>query len=229
VDLCTTDWTTRVRCIAGAFRFSSPASPLSYSAGDRHRSATFSVVQCLISAAYVNVMLSARIIVPLCLQSLANSWGIRGTKREQNRPSLYHCFLTRWLPGNFGQIKILSRDTGDPTLVKENSWTLLYEPRDTPVALTHPMSTPYSSCGIRNTLFHSMKTEPAFKRYTSVTHQCLAVLTFNLIWPNGDPHGSLRIKTNFTEIMSGLAYWLFCALEICRVTERHWIKITFAL
>jgi hypothetical protein len=114
-------------------------------------------------------------------------------------------------------------------VVKENSWTLLYEPRDTPVALTHPMSTPYSSCAIQNTLFYSMKTEPAFKRYTSVTHQCLAVLTFNLIWPNGDPHGSLRIKTNCTEIMSGFAYWLFCALEICRVTERHWIEITFAL
>jgi hypothetical protein len=57
----------------------------------------------------------------------------------------------------------------------------------------------YRSWGVRNTLFHSMKTEPPYKWYSLVLwHTGVSHGTeIYLMRPNGDPHGSQCVNYNF--------------------------------
>jgi hypothetical protein len=78
-----------------------------------------------------------------------------------------------------------------PPTGKNNSELLLNEPCDTLVAFTNPMHLSCPNCGVRKTLFHSMKTEPPINDialwptdvsrsteiYSQVTHR----------WPSWEP------------------------------------------
>jgi hypothetical protein len=53
----------------------------------------------------------------------------------------------------------VTRATGDPCVhLQHHSEPILYETRDILVALKNLMHISCPSCGVRNTLFHSMKT-----------------------------------------------------------------------
>jgi hypothetical protein len=76
---------------------------------------------------------------------------------------------------------------------KKNSELLVYEPCDTPVALTNFMHLSCPSYGIINALFNSAKTKPPFSD-SPVIHHCLMVLKLILMRLTSDRHGSQRVK-----------------------------------